>query len=197
MRDNTLFIFLRETLLALLPMRGVDVEVKQSYQPTQQGRPGKSAVFLHKIMDKRHGSRGIIERFDEAKGKMVRVESQAIETTIQFNALAAERNPADDEEYTAADILKAVAAVLQSREFLDVGRAAGVFALRIQDMRNQTFENERDRFEFEPSFDAVFVHTDIFEQPINHLTRIDKPPRNRGLFLLENPNEYRYFRLRP
>jgi hypothetical protein len=179
MKDNALFIFLRSFLLEALPARGFsDVLVKQSYQPQQQGRASQSAVYLHKILDRRYGSRAVKEFFDKENGVMTRTEEQVIETTIQFNALASPRDPADDDEMTAADILKAVAACLQSPDFIYAGKEAGVQALRIQEIRNTPVQNDRDQFEFEPSFDAVFTHADVFTQTIESITHF-KPGFNR------------------
>ena len=169
-RDNPLFTFLRSALLDMLPARGLTgILIKQSYQPKQHGRPNQSTVFLHKITDRRHGSRAVREGFDDDLGQL-RTESQVMETTIQFNALASERDPENNEELTAADMLKTVAAALQSVEFIERARKSGVQVLRIQEIRNAPFENERGRFEFDPSFDAVFTHADEYTQPINHVT---------------------------
>jgi hypothetical protein len=174
MRDNALFILLREQILQGFSERGFgNVGVNQNYQPTQQGRPNQSTVFMTKILDKRHGSRRIDERFDVEKKAIVREEAQVIESTFQFAALALERDPSDDDEYTAADILKTVASILQSPDFIEAMGKKAVQILRVTDLRTVPIDNDRNRFEFEPSFDAILTHTDIFKKAIPSLDRIN------------------------
>jgi hypothetical protein len=173
MRDNALFILLRGQILPGLSERGfVNVRVEQNYQPIQHGRPNASTVFVTKILDKRHGSRRIDERFDKELEEVVREESQVVESTFQFAALISERDPANDAEETASDLLKATAAILQSPDFIDAIGKTGVQILRITDIRSTPIDNDRNRFEFEPSFDAVLTHTDVFRKTIPALDRI-------------------------
>ncbi|MDR2093025.1 MAG: hypothetical protein LBP58_06900 [Azoarcus sp.] len=170
MRDNALIIFVRAALLELLPGRGLgNVAVRQNWQPRQQGRANETCIYLHKITDRRYGSRAVREVWDTDTGEMVRRETQLIETTLQFTVLAAERDPASDED-TAADVARAASAVLQSPAFIERAGKAGVQVLRIQDIRNQPVENDRDRFEFETSFDAIFAHEDTHTENIYPLT---------------------------
>lgn len=173
MRDNEIFIMFRSLLLQMMPERGItDVLVKQNYQPTQQGRPNQSTVFMTKITDRRHGSRRIDESYDEDQQAIIRTETQVMESTFQFAALVSERNPADNTELTAADVLKTVAAILQSPDFIEAIKVQGAQVLRITDIRTTPTDNDRDRFEFEPSFDVVLTHKDIFTKQIPAVTKV-------------------------
>ena len=69
---------------------------------------------------------------------------------------------------TASDIRNYARAVLQSLSFVTAIEAQGVGVLRIGAVRNQAFTDDRDRFEYEPSLDAVFTHKQIITstQPI-------------------------------
>ncbi|MDR1367915.1 MAG: hypothetical protein LBJ76_04265 [Candidatus Accumulibacter sp.] len=163
MKDNALFILIRKELIRGLAARGIaGVSVRQNFQPVQQGRATESCVYMTKISDRRHGSLGIHTIYDTEIEEIARRETQVIESAFQFTGLASERNPADDEELTAADILKTAAAVMQGEDFRRALLSSGVQVLRIQEIRNPTMVNERDRFEFQPSFDVVFTHNDEF-----------------------------------
>ncbi|MDR0736621.1 MAG: hypothetical protein LBF51_07305 [Zoogloeaceae bacterium] len=163
MRDDALFALLRQTLLAGLARRGLgDVSVRQNYQPVQQGRASETSLYLHKVSDRRHGSPGVRARCDPVSGRIVREEIQVIESVIQITALVNERDPKNADAPTAADVARTTAAILQGEDALEALHARGVQALRIQGVRLTPVENERDRFEFEASFDVTLTHNEVF-----------------------------------
>ena len=163
MKDNALFVLLRDKTLEGLAARGFgDVAVRQNFQPRQQGRDPESVVYLTKLYDRRHGSPGVTARLDPGCGQMTRREIQVIESAFQVMALVSERDPENDLEHTAADLAKTVAALMQGEDFRTAIGRRGVQVLRIADIRNAPFQNERDRFEFAPSFDAILTHHDEF-----------------------------------
>jgi hypothetical protein len=176
MRDNALYDLLCQAALAGLKARGWPrVAVRQSFQPEQQGRASATTLYLTKIADRRHGSPAIRAVYDPEDGRIVRREIQVIESTFQITALISERKPRknDQAEATAADLLKTAAAILQGEDFRAAIFKEGVQVLRVQEIRNPPFSNDRDRFEFSPSFDAVFTHHDVFTARDPAIDRFD------------------------
>lgn len=160
MLDNQLYILVRQLLTVQAPTRGlVDVQYPQRYQPTQQGRNTERTVYLHKVSDTRIGSAQVEQRFIGG-ATVQRVETQSMETILQFSVT----QPAamDDDELTHDDVLKIVAATLQSQDSQSFLVANAASILRVRDIRNTFVQNDRHQFEPSPTFDAVFKHNDVF-----------------------------------
>lgn len=159
MLDNQVIISLRSAIVPRLAARGIAADVKQGNQPTQQGVPSGALVSLFKISDKQYGYPERSTEWDELKQVMRATESQQMESTYQFTAIAPQ-DPSNDFELTPADILKAVAAILRS----DTARAAlfadGVSVLRVQDIRTGYTQDDSGEFSANPSFDITVTHRD-------------------------------------
>jgi hypothetical protein len=91
---------------------------------------------------------------------MVHTEITQFETTFQFSALATQ-NPANTSQLTAADILNYARYVLQSQPSIATLEAQGVGVYNINQVRNPAFMDDRDNFEYSPSFDVTFTHKQI------------------------------------
>ena len=98
---------------------------------------------------------------------MVYTETQQYITTFQFNALATQ-DPSNTANLTASDILNYAAYVMQSLTTITALEAIGVGVLKIGQIRNPYFVDDRDRFEANPSFDVSFTtkQTIITVQPV-------------------------------
>jgi len=161
--DNLLIKEVIAGLKAGLTASGLStVAVKQSYQPTNQGANSGPSIYLYKIGDKRYG---FLKRKSEwiqtpSPGFMQHTESQWYETTFQISALSIQ-NPADITQKTASDICNIAAAILQGdscREFL---QSKGIGMLRVTEVRNPYFVDDKDRFEASPSFDFTLTHEQV------------------------------------
>lgn len=173
MRDNEIFIMLRSLILDMLPDYGItDFGVKQNYQPTQQGRPNQTTLFITKPADKRYGSRRVDVRYDEDQQAIVQTQVQVIESTFRFAVLVSERDPANDTELTASDVLKAVAALIQSPDFMEAILEHEAQVLRVQEMPATPWSNDRDRFEFEPALDVVITHKNTHTKQLPAITTV-------------------------
>lgn len=141
--------------------------VKQSNQPTQQGVPTKSTVFLTKLPDHRYGSLRREDKWDLDLLKMIHTETQQYESTFQIEALAIQ-NPKNINSLTAADIVNRVAAILQSDYALTTFRQNELGVERILDIRNPYFQDDKQRNEAVPSFDFILTHKQVIisESPI-------------------------------
>lgn len=137
-----------------------DVIVKQSFQPTQQGVNTKPTAYLHKIMDNRYGFPEWSEVWDADSETMIHGDVQQYQTTFQMSALATQ-DPSVPSNFTAADILNRVAYILQSQPTIATFESQGVGILRVTDIRNPYFTDDRERNEASPSFDFVLTHKQI------------------------------------
>lgn len=136
-----------------------DVQIKQSYQPTQQGANKARTVYLHKITEKRLGSPKTTEFYDQNTSEIIHTETQFYETVFQVNALATQAPGVITE--SAGDILNIVAYALQSEYGIKKLKQAGIGILRVQGITNTPFLDDRDRYEFSPSFDFTVEHEQV------------------------------------
>lgn len=157
MRDNDLLRVLIPIINASLSDSGLDIVTRQSYQPTQQGVPPTSGVFIHKIADKRYGYPKSVSKWDNDLGTMVHTMTEIMESTYQVDALSIQ-DPTTPDAYTASDILNVVAQALQSDATIQTLKASGVQILRIVDIRQTYFVDDKARHEAMPSFDFVISH---------------------------------------
>jgi hypothetical protein len=158
MRDNDLIRLFRPIIIAGLADRGIeDATVKQAYQPTQQGINTNPCVYFFKVGDRRYGFLKRSDVWDEDESVMVHTERQRYETTFQINALV-RQNPGDTAGFTASDIVNIVSDILQSDSTIKILQNAEVGILRITEVRNPYFMDDRDQFEASPSFDFVLLH---------------------------------------
>ena len=113
---------------------------------------------------------GYVERKDqwiEEDEIMRHTESQWYETVFQVDALAIQ-DPSNVTQLTASDIVNYVSSILQSDVALGTFKGQGVGILRITDIRNTPFVDDRDRFEYMPSFDFTLTHEQVIisESPV-------------------------------
>ncbi len=152
--DNTLIqLFLPIIQSGLVADGFNNVIVQQANQPTQQGIPTGPTVYFYKLHDKRFGYLG---RLDKWVSSMVHTESQYYETTYRVQALVLQnvRNPG----YTAADLANEVACIMQSDTTRATLNAQGVGILRVMDISNPYFTDDRDNFEALPSFEFTLLY---------------------------------------
>lgn len=91
--------------------------------------------------------------------------TQQYETTFQMMTLATQ-NPSTPNQQTASDILNAIAYILQSDSTVQTLEAQGIGILRVTDIRNPPFVDDRDRFEFGPSFDFTLTHKQVISSTV-------------------------------
>jgi hypothetical protein len=165
MLDNALIKLVRDTIIAQEGTAGIEgTPIKQAFQPTQQGVNKEPTAYFHKIHDRR---RGFPQRTDvwvpdesEEGGSMVHTEAVWYETTFQISTLSIQ-DPSDTEQYTASDILNLIAYILQSETTVQQLQAQGVGILRIGEVDNPYFMDDKQRFEAQPSLDFTLTHKQI------------------------------------
>jgi|SRR5271163_220366 len=155
--DNTLIqLFLPIIQAGLIADGFTNVVTQQANQPTQQGIPTAPTVYFYKTHTKRYGFLGRNDKWNSMSSMMVHHEHQYYETTFRIQTLVLQsvKNPT----YTAADLANEVASIMQSDATLATLNAQGVGILRVMDIANPYFTDDRDNFEALPSFDFTLLY---------------------------------------
>lgn len=158
MSDNELIkLFLPIIQNGLFLLGYSSILVIQSDQPTQQGIIFGPTVYFKKLGDKRFGWFGVSDVWDEINSKQVRTYLQFYETTFQINALVLQ-NPSNPLQYTASDLINDVAFIMQNSDTIERLQQFSVGILKVSEVRNPYFKDDRDQFEASPSFDFTLQH---------------------------------------
>ena len=159
--DNQIIkIFLPIINAALIVDGFTTVVVKQNNQPTMQGANTVPTVYFFKVANKRYGFLGRNDSWNTITSKMDHSESQYIESTWQMQALVLQ-NPAVTDLFTASDLINEISSIMQSDSTRDILNANNIGILRVTDIINPYFRDDRDNFEAVPSFDFTLVYQDV------------------------------------
>ncbi len=168
MTDNSLIqLFLPIINAGLIADGFLDVTVKQSNQPTMQGINTNAAVYFFKVANKRYGFLRRIDVWNTGTMKFDHFEEQYWETTFQMSALVLQ-SPRDTNLPTASDLINEVASIMQSDNTRAILNASKVGILRVSEISNPYFMDDRENFEASPSFDFVltYLNTRISVSPL-------------------------------
>ena len=161
MLDNVIFKELIQEIKTGLTSLGLpSVGVKRSYQPTQQGTNSAATVYVFKLFDERMGSAAVMDIWDEDNQEEVHTETQQYVTHYQVSALVRE-NPADTTGLTASDLCNYVSAILQSRSSISALQSKGLGVLKVNQIRNPYFVDDKGQNEASPSFDFQLTHKQV------------------------------------
>lgn len=161
MTDEEIFVAVRSVLLGTT---SPPVRVLQQYQPTTEGRVGGKVLYMYLLPTKRYGW---LKRADRSDGS--HVETQQMESTMQITALDPDGYP--------MDLCRAASDRLQSDEGLAALAVLGLRPLRVTDLRNPFFKNDRDDYEASPNFDIVLEHKHVREYGVP-----DAVPKFDGIY---------------
>lgn len=173
MRDMQLYALLFGLLAQEAPKRGlVGLEFTQRYQPTQEGITDGPTIYAYKVGDKRYAYRGVkqIPNVDSPTG-MTRIETQAMETTLQFSVVQPLALNMGDR--THSDTLNMIAGVMQSPDFQTLLIQNKTSILRITDVRMAQVINDKGQWEENPTFDAVIKHEDVWIDGVEQVTTFE------------------------
>lgn len=170
MKDNDLIALFASQLDAGLAAAGLaNYAVTQNYQPTQEGVPSGPFVFFEKLFDKEYGWPIASDYWmaDVAPpGSQLpdfsTPEQQWVESTFQVTPLVLQ-DVSDLSIPTQSDVAHLLKQYLNARQVMAVFRASGVSVLRITDIRNPKFEDERGLFEANPNFDVILQHKRVLD----------------------------------
>lgn len=175
MNDNDLIRLFRPIIVDQLASRNyVGVVVKQNNQPTQQGVNTGPTVYFSKIGDKRYGSPGKHDVWDSDLETMVHTEVEQYETSFQISTMVRSL-PTTPNQYTASDLCNEVSAIMQSDYAISTLMESNVGLLRVMDIRNIWYLDDRDQFQESPSFDFVLTHlqTRVSTDPVVELINLN------------------------
>jgi hypothetical protein len=161
MLDNPLITLLIAAITAGEVAAGIEgLPIAQAFQPTQEGVPTEPSAFLHKVFDHPLGMPERSDVWDSEAETIAHTETQRYETTFQISTLATQDPNAVDSQtqYTASDILNLVRYILQNSTTIATLQAQNVGILKIDQVRNTPFVDDRGRHEFSPSLDFVIEH---------------------------------------
>jgi hypothetical protein len=160
MQDNALIQAFLPIISAGLASQGyLNIPIVQAYQPTQQGINSSATIYFYKVNDYRYGYVKREDNWDSNTSTMIHTETQLYETIFQINALVIQ-DPINI-SYTASDLINVIAAIMQSENTLTLLQQQDIQILRITDVRNPYFSDDKDRFEASPSFDFTLLHKQI------------------------------------
>lgn len=158
MTDNQLIQVIISILeKGLIQYNQVDTLVRQAFQPTKQGVYTQNTLFFYKVGDIRYGFLKRSDIYDEATDLFIHTETQKYESTFQINALAIQ-NPANINNPTASDLVNLASGIMQSDYARGVLKASNIGIIRVTDIRNPYFADDKDRFEASPSFDFTLTY---------------------------------------
>lgn len=161
--DNSLIQIFLPIINAGLTADGyTGVQVMQSNQPTQQGIPTSPTIYFFKVASRRYGYLGRLDEWDANTTTMIHTENQYYESTWQVSALVLQ-NPATPNQYTASDLVDEVSSILVSDVSRETLNTNGIGILRINDIVNPYFVDDRDNFEASPSFSFTLTYENFRE----------------------------------
>ncbi len=157
MNDNELIQLWLPIVTAQLLVDGfTNVIVQQYAQPTQQGIPRLPTVFFQKLFNHRYGWGDAHNVWNPDTEQMELHENQWHETHFQFFAMVVP-NLLQPISYTAGDLANEVASILQSQATRVTLMASNVGILRVSEITNPYFQDDRDQFEATPTFDFILT----------------------------------------
>lgn len=162
MTDNGLIALFTSQIDAAIASAGWTFDSIQKDQPTQQGQPTPGAVYFQKLFDHAYGSPMISKVSNFPEMTFTETDSQWYETTFQVSALVTQ-DPTNLSLPTASDVANYVKMYIASRAARSVLMAQNVGMHRITEVRNPPFQDDRERYEYQPNFDVVLTHI----RPIN------------------------------
>ncbi len=173
MRDNELIqVFLPIINDGLTAQGFTDVTVRQSYQPTQQGASSGPSVYFYKLYDRRYGFLKRENIFNADDHVMEHIETQFYETTFQVAAWSIQ-DPSDIDSVTASDLANIVAGIMQSDSARLTLADNDIGILRVTDVTNPYFVDDKGRNEASPSFDFTLTHRQVVVTEENILQSVE------------------------
>ncbi len=175
MLDNQLITLLSTQIDAALANAGWPYIVSQKVQPEQEGVPTTPTVFFQKLDDHEYGQQSSEFTYRPSPGDFEAKEMQVVVTMFQVTSLVIQ-NPSDLSIPTASDVLQQIKMYLQHRITMATMRAAGASLIRITDIRNPYFVDDKMRYEAHPSFDVHLQHERSVSRSIPAATSVIGAP---------------------
>lgn len=158
MNDNQIIALIITVLRSgLNSLMLAQVGIKQLYQPRQSAIESGPTLYLHKVLATRYGYPSRKNVFNRITGQFDHTETIWRTPTFQVSGYALQ-DPNNIASLTASDITERAADVMQTSATRLALLASNVGIIRITDIRENYFVDERDRYEQSPSFDFVLSY---------------------------------------
>ncbi len=162
MTDNQLIQLLSDLIDAAVTAGGWSSFVPptiQKNQPTQQGTPTGSAVFIEKLFDDPYGWPSTKMEYNSVTNVYDETETQLYRTTFQVSGLV-KQDPTQVDMPTASDVVNFVKSYVASRHIaMQLQSQNGIGVERVTNVRNPPFQDDSSQFEFHPNFDMVVSYS--------------------------------------
>jgi len=166
MNDNQVLRVLLPILSSGLVALGVSgILIKQSYQPRQTGVEISPTLYIHKIQAQRYGFPGRKDTYNSTNRNFDHQESIWRNPTWQVDGLSTQ-DPNNIQQLTASDIVEAAADVLQQSATREALLQQDIGILRITNIREMYFVDDRERHEQRPSFDFTLTYRRVFSSTV-------------------------------
>ncbi len=170
MNDNQIIALIITVLRAGLTSIGItNVLIKQQFQPRQSAIETSPTLYLSKITAPRYGYPSRKDVYNSTTRQFDHSETVWRTPTWQVSGYALQ-DPTNIDSLTASDMTERAADVMQTSATRLLLLAQGVGIIRITDVRENYFLDERQRYEQNPSFDFVLsyqVTTNTTVQPVD------------------------------
>jgi len=156
-----------ETAMASYSM---PVSVVGANQPTEQGANSTATIYFQKIGDKRIGLPRIAKVYNPTEGYFDRSVSQKYESTFQIDTMIRKTTATT---ITNSDYLNAVAMIMNSIDFIKTIKSKGITMLRITEVRDPYFKDDKNQFQSNPSFDFTIVYNRAMLSTVKKISTVE------------------------
>lgn len=140
------------------------VAVRRVYQRSAQSVGPDPQVTLFRLGNRKVGSLGKTQQWDEERQAMFQIETWRQELTIQAGALV--EQSVDENAFTGADVLELLAVWLHGDIALETLRKEGIGILAITELREIPFRDEGEQYSINANFDFTLTYTQSRERII-------------------------------
>lgn len=156
MTDSELIQLFANELEAIVEQQDYNLPVAQLNQPHQQALTSEGAIYFTFLFDHKHGWQTHKTTFNSSRDSFDETSTQHVESRVQISVLQ-EEEPGVIKR-TAKDIAHDLSMRMATPAAVKRFRLKNVGILRITDVQNPAFVDDKERYERFPSFDVVFTH---------------------------------------
>ena len=172
MDDNSLYTEIKAILDAYIALQWAAPAqlpiVKLAGQQGVTGMPSGPVIFIRKLFDAPYGSPRRTSKLDpdDVSGALVWTARQVYESTVQVTAHADEGALT-----TASDLANWARAVFELDPVLERLASKGAGVLRVAQVRETPYQNDRNQTQYVPSFDLVVRHARSLKIAVPRISR--------------------------
>jgi hypothetical protein len=159
MTDLELLALVQNQLSAAQVAAGYNYVIIKAAQPTQQGTPSASSITFKKKWDIAYGFPQTSESFDSVNNIFTEITTQYVESYFEIgafiNEIPGEYSP------TGSDVIGMLQLYLSSAANLRILSANSAGMLRIRELTNLYYDNDKSQYQALPTFEWVITHQKV------------------------------------